>query len=418
MKEITTKTLDFLELFKINPLFKGGVSRLSHPSLMMLDFDKPVELSKNEKLFLDNVCNRFYTPEYKLLFSGTDCLDEYDKKYHSFMFYLLKNMIPHLHFFEFYGTQHCIKDIQLMFAMRAFLSDTEDKNNINELSFGIDKLMVNQLFNDTVCYNKSLTHKTKILQNGDKKLIGYREFMEIKYPDELKMMIIEIINKINTYFFNYLYEKIENITEDMGQDRFYNIGENFHAKLTLNKGKIAIQTRRGYPKSFIISEQLLETLYEQGVVFEFMDSYRMADKSFRFNCFIDSMSNSWIVDSGSDENMLVMGYRGSSEMDAGVFFNPLINSFKFNIDENNNLSIKYPNTISENPMGIQSYFKKIIFKNVEPKKYKQNEEELTIGKVIDDIISLSEDSSTLNESKNDAKVIAKYKTILKKSNKK
>jgi hypothetical protein len=98
MREVTTKTLDFLELFKINSLFKDGVNRLSHPSLIMLDFETPSEISGKEKLFLDSICNRFYTKDYDLLF-GKNNLDDYDRKNSALMFYLLKNMIPYLHFF-------------------------------------------------------------------------------------------------------------------------------------------------------------------------------------------------------------------------------------------------------------------------------------------------------------------------------
>jgi hypothetical protein len=379
MREVTTKTLDFLELFKINPLFKDGVNRLSHPSLIMLDFETPSEISGKEKLFLDSVCNRFYTKDYDLLF-GKNNLDDYDRKNSALMFYLLKNMIPYLHFFEVFGVQPAIKDPQLIFNMRAHYINNEEINEINEMNFTIDKIMVKQPEEKIYYYYKKLSPKIKKSQYLGNMMVGYDEFMDTKYPDELKMFLIDMINSVNSYFFEYLYENIEGKEYNVfgGLDTIESEPKNSaidpiaHINIIFkhNIADIAKTTKRGYGNVFIISEKLIDTISEEPEFEKFFSSfglklndfYDSIDKTFRFTCLNDNRGNRWIIDSCSEEKTIIIGYKGTSEMDAGLFFVPMVGDFNISISDDDRLLYYFPKTIVENSFGCKQHFRKIIIK--------------------------------------------------------
>ena len=367
MREIVTKELDFLESFKINQLIKGGVTRIKHPSLYMIDFSKEHQQQVETNVFLSNVEKRFYEEKFDIIYSNFNKKNKNysnDKLHNSFLFYMLKNMLPHLHFLELYGTQPCEHTAQFIFNMRAHYTLVDKEGNVikeinkddadnnstphKQMNLSIDKLAVTQDKEQEYIEYKLLK---PILDN-----MGYSEFTYSMYPDELKMLMIDMVNRANSYFIEKLYDMIPIVNMSiMDKSKYYTI-------ILKNAHQIAFDSNRGLGSSVIISEDLLNDMFSHMEGFDglYISNYIKADRTFRF-MLIKGDKYNWIVDTKLEGKRFLIGYCGDNEMDAGIFFTPEIGDFNIYVDNKNMLKYFIPTTTVNNTFGVESYFKQVIF---------------------------------------------------------
>lgn len=139
--------------------------------------------------------------------------------------------------------------------------------------------------------------------------------------------------------------------------------QNLAATISRTSRAIAVASRRGQGNWMIVSPSVLAALEMTGKLSTSGTDPMVSSFAGIFNGYIKTC-----VDIFATENYVIMGYKGASEVDAGLFYAPYVPlKIERGMDPSNGQPKLFFRTrygIAENPFGSTNYFRKIVVQNL------------------------------------------------------